>query len=447
MKKRTIQRYLRNSLTIGVSLALCGTVARAQDAGVPPQASGPVDIQANEQEFAGDQVIARGNVKVTCKDTVITGPEANLSRSPDTGSPQSAVFTGHPHLVQNGAVMDSDTLTLDIANHGILAEGHAHSEVVSSESPPPPKPATPTSTATGASQNAAKAPAIPMPAAASGGVEKIITDSDRQEYDSTSDKFIAMGHVRVKHADIRVTSERLQLVYGADKKPETAIFTGKAIANQGKNVTRADVVTYNLITRRLQATGHVRSKVIQEKTEGDTSSKPKVAYGAGAAAAAGITDGAAMSAAMSNEDKLKGGVADNEEEIFILSDSQDYNKQTGRICADGNVKVYYEDSVGLGPRAVLVRGENGKAERIVFTGRSQVNQPHKWWIGDQIILVVSNKHVIAQGNTRAYVERQPVNELKKKQDDDSKNKGSNTQLASRSRASQQLSAARIEATR
>ena len=49
-----------------------------------------------------------------------------------------------------------------------------------------------------------------------------------------------------------------------------------------------------------------------------------------------------------------------------------------------------------------------------------MNQPHKWWIGDQITLLVANKHVLAQGNTRAYVERQPVNELKKKEDKNKK---------------------------
>jgi hypothetical protein len=61
-------------------------------------------------------------------------------------------------------------------------------------------------------------------------------------------------------------------------------------------------------------------------------------------------------------------------------------------------------------------------------------------------MIVANKHVLAQGNTRAYVERTPVSELKKKQEDNnSNNKDRNTQLASRSKASQELSAARIEA--
>ena len=85
----------------------------------------------------------------------------------------------------------------------------------------------------------------------------------------------------------------------------------------------------------------------------------------------------------------------------------------------------------------------------MFIGRSQVNQPHKWWVGDQITLLLANKHVLAQGNTRAYVERMPVNELKKdKEKNNSDNKESNTQLANRpSKASQQLSAARVEATR
>src|ERR1700688_4256402 len=71
--------------------------------------SGPVDIQAKQQVFSGDQVLAKGNVKVSYKDTIITGPEVALTRN-TSGSPQSAVFKGHPYFVQNGSIMDSDVL-------------------------------------------------------------------------------------------------------------------------------------------------------------------------------------------------------------------------------------------------------------------------------------------------------------------------------------------------
>jgi lipopolysaccharide assembly outer membrane protein LptD (OstA) len=418
------------------------------------EATGPVDIQANEQEFSGDQILAKGNVKVTYKDTVILSPEATLVRN-EGGSPQSAVFTGHPRLVQKGSAMDSDELMFDIVKHKILAQGHAHSEVISESSGPPPPPQNKPGTKSGAtSKTAETSQGSPSTNANDAAVEKIITDSDRQEYDQSSDKFEAFGHVRVRHTNIKVTSDKLQLVYGADKKPETAIFIGTAVACQAKNETHADVITYNLVTRRLQATGHVRSKVIQEKAEAaptKNSQRPEIAYGSDAAAAASLPATAASSTASSKKRSdgglLEGGVSAKEEDVIILSDSQDYNKQSGRIFATGNVKVYYEDSIGSGPAAIVIRGDGGKAEKVVFIGRSQVTQPHKWWIGDNITLMVASKKVIAQGNTRAYVERMPPNQLKKQDKNEYNKEENNSQLATRSNAAAEISAARVEATR
>src|SRR5215471_7621720 len=234
-----------------VAIAVGFTNAGYVCAQSPTDVSGPIDIQANEQEFAGEQVVAKGNVRVVYKESVIVAPLATLFRDPG-GNPQRAVFTGHPHLVQGTNLVDADKLTFEIANQKVLAEGHAHSEVVSQSSDD------------GDPNKESSAPQTPggkAPAA----TEKIITDSDRQEYDKSCEKFEATGHVRVKHGDINVSSDRLQLVYGANRKPETAVFTGGVVATQGSNKTTADIVTYFLSTKRLQASGHVKSQVIQQK--------------------------------------------------------------------------------------------------------------------------------------------------------------------------------------
>ena len=73
--------------------AQAGAAPGAPGAPLDPNAPQPIDIVANEQEFAGDQVIAKGNVRVTSKGTVITAPLATLFRDPQ-GQPQLAVFTG-----------------------------------------------------------------------------------------------------------------------------------------------------------------------------------------------------------------------------------------------------------------------------------------------------------------------------------------------------------------
>jgi hypothetical protein len=93
--------------------------------------------------------------------------------------------------------------------------------------------------------------------------------------------------------------------------------------------------------------------------------------------------------------------------MYIDSDAQDYSKDSGRMAAQGNVKVRYGDTTGVGPNVVLVRNIDGQAEKLVFTGRSQIIQPGKRWIGDKITMMVNDRKVLAQGNTRAYILQTP----------------------------------------
>jgi lipopolysaccharide export system protein LptA len=219
-----------------------------------------------------------------------------------------------------------------------------------------------------------------------------------------------MGHVRVKHGDIRVSSSHLQLVYGADKKPETALFTGGVAATQNDNNTKADAMTYFLTTQRLQASGNVRSKVIQQKppsaaaqkekekaasvAKPSASAEPMLKTNANKKMAAAKGDGPQFMVAMDTE---------SQEPIYIFSDAQDYTKDNGRTTAEGNCTVYYNDSIGKGQKVLLIRNEEGRAERIMFFGRSQVTQPGKRWIGDKITFMVPDQRVIAEGNTRAII--------------------------------------------
>lgn len=375
--------------------------------------SGPIDIRANEQEFAENQVIAKGNVKVTYKDSVVFAPLATLFRDAG-GSPQRAVFTGHPHLTQGANKIDADTLTFEVANSKIVASGHAHSEVISEASDnTAKKPATATAgaTANGAGPDSdATAATQPSsnPASAtsdlskelggkgntSGKAEKIITDSDLQEYDRSTGKFEATGNVRVQHGEINVKAQKLQLIYGPDSKPEAAVFTGGVNALQGKNSTSADNMTYTLATHRLQATGHVKSTVIEENKQG----KKKPAVGFMKPDPLGMPSAHAATT---------GGDEPKEDVVIITSDSQDYSRETGRMSANGNVKVFYQDVIGAGPTAILVRNKEGKAERVVFTGRSQISQPGRRWIADRIEMAMEDKKVMATGNTKAILLQSP----------------------------------------
>ena len=256
----------------------------------PPGAGGdsPIDIQANEQEFAGDTVLINGNVKVMYKDCTIYSPQATLIRTPD-GQPKLAIFKGHPHLVQGANKMDADTLEFEIATGQIIADGHSHSEVASEgdddkkddkKDDSKDKISTKSDDTADKSKNGGTGSdttiAVASSTAASKSKQKvqksmkgtapkmIITDADHLEYVQAGGKFEAQGHVYMKTGDIVVHSDKVQLMYGADNRPEAAIFAGNVSATRFDNNTLADNMTYFLSTQKLQATGNVRSKVIQK---------------------------------------------------------------------------------------------------------------------------------------------------------------------------------------
>ncbi|HMY02840.1 MAG TPA: LptA/OstA family protein, partial [Candidatus Obscuribacter sp.] len=267
---------------------------------------------------------------------------------------------------------------------------------------------------------------------------KIITDADKQVYDKATGQFEAYGKVRVRAGDINVTADALKMAYGVDTKPEAAIFTGHVSATQGTNNTQADRMTYFLNTKRLQADGHVRSKVIQQGR--GTSQPAPVQPTTQEPTSEPIVNGATGKGTLMQAQPLvnggsKVGFSFSEGEstapIIIVSDSQDYSKETGRLTAFGNVKIFYQDTVGIGPKVILVRNVEGQAERVYFVGRSQITQPGKRWIADKIVMTVADRKVLAEGNTRAII-------LPKKQAEPA----SNFQLAQSQK--KQLSSSRVE---
>ncbi len=428
--KRTFLLMLSALVSVQVPLT-----AMAQPTATPaaPAAAGGagIDIKAEEQEFSDGSIIARGHVRVLYQDTVVVAPVATLYRDAVTGQPQRAVFTGHPHLVQGNNKIDADVLTFEMATSKVIAEGHAHSEVENAAPPEPvATPVTPMPTIAGAKlkkvapANSAEA-ALAQAAATRGplaqqgdsdtkihagaadaggsstttaavgapaneGPTTIITDSDKQIYERSAGQFEAIGHVKVKAGDIDVISDHLRMAYGIDRKPEAAVFTGHANATQGQNNTQSDTMTYFLNTKRLQATGHVRSKVIQSGNS-TTAKSDTVTAPINEGKMEPIVNGSAPVATTPSAP------------IIIVSDTQDNNKQTGRLDAMGNVKIFYNDTVGIGPKVVMVRDAYGQAEKVVFIGRSQVTQPGKRWIGDRITMTIADKKVLAEGNTKAFI--------------------------------------------
>ncbi|MBA3992210.1 MAG: hypothetical protein C0469_01695 [Cyanobacteria bacterium DS2.3.42] len=434
---------LKNSTTLlAAALILAAPLqANAQFNIGADDGGGTIDIQANEQEFADDHVIARGNVRVIYKDSIIDAPLATLYKDA-AGKPQRAIFTGHPRLRQGQNLIHADKLTFEMASSIIIAEGNAHSEVIPQDGSNATKaskkadakaagkkaPVKVTKTdiateespdgdttgeATVATDVEPKAAPAPVKDKAPVKQDKIITDADRQQYNRTTGQFDATGNVRVKTGDIFVKSDKLKLVYDAEQKPETALFTGNVKATQNANCTEADLMTYFLTTKRLQATGHVKSTVVQTKqAEATKKGGPFIAFNAGAAqkpvkpATPVIDPSQQAPVSDSNPEDIAGTAPEpaQADPIVIFSDSQDYSENTGRSTADGNVKLFYQDTIGVAPKMVMVKNlETGQTEKVLLYGRCQITQTGKRWIADRITYTVADNKVIAEGNTKAFI--------------------------------------------
>ena len=438
----TLAQTKTAALPAAGSAASAGAPKAGGDAG--PASSGPIDIQADSQDFAGDVVFAKGHVKVIFKDSTVYADDAQLFKDPQ-GQPQMAIFTGNPHLLQKANKIDANKLTFMMAVNKIIADGNAHSEVSGdadevpggetskiSTAPAPvvapaasAAPAKKKTDAGGWQDDEAEAPAAaPVAAAAPSDApakpaEKIFVNSDHQEYESETGHFVATGHCKVKHGEIKVDSENLNLVYGADGKPETALFGGTVTANQNGNTTKAEHMTYSLVTQRLQASGNVRSKVIQQKpatselkkgalTAEEKKSDVKIKVKKADGTIKELSKEEADKFGIVDEGEKKKSktfelVMDSNEPIYIISDSQDYIKENGKMTALGNVHVYYNDNKGLGHKMVMTRNNEGKADKMIFTGRSQIVQPGKRWIGDKITFLVPTERVVSEGNTKAII--------------------------------------------
>jgi len=438
-----------SSAALAVALLLSAPLNAGAQFAIGDDGGGTIDIQANEQEFADDHMIARGNVRVIYKDSIIDAPMATLYKDA-AGKPQRAVFTGHPRLRQGPNLIHADKLTFEMASSIIIAEGNSHSEVIPQDGSNATKAskkieskatgkkqAASTTASSDAEGNAGKEGDIaegesadtpkPAPLAAKetkqgqpAKQEKIITDADRQQYNRTTGQFDAKGNVRVRTGDVFVKSDALKLVYDAEQKPETALFTGNVKATQGTNCTEADIMTYFLTTKRLQATGHVKSTVVQTKqAEATKKGGPFTAFNPGGAkkpvkATGAVKPAPAADSLVSTDDlpaaqiattgDIVANPAENEPPIVIFSDAQDYSEQTGRCTADGNVKLFYQDTVGVAPKMIMVKNvETGQTEKVLLFGRCQITQTGKRWIADRITYTVADNKVIAEGNTKAFI--------------------------------------------
>ena len=181
----------------------------------------------------------------------------------------------------------------------------------------------------------------------------ITINSDEQSYDTKSDIMNAQGAVIIHYKDIETFSDKAKAHLTSNGDLKRMEIEGEAKIRQKDNKLDADKFVYNVQTEEFMSQGHAYSDV-----------KP-----------------------------------DAQSRLQVWSNFQQYNKKSGIVLASGAVKIIYNDYTAWGPRAtVFPDPSTGKLNKIVFQGRSKIEQNGRTIEANQITMTMKPKNFTAEGN-------------------------------------------------
>jgi lipopolysaccharide assembly outer membrane protein LptD (OstA) len=94
-------------------------------------------------------------------------------------------------------------------------------------------------------------------------------------------------------------------------------------------------------------------------------------------------------------------VGDDGSVVDIYSNYQQYDRTTASYMTSGSVKINYQNYVAIGPKATFLpqKGKK-KLNKVIFYGRSTVQEGDKIIEADKIILTLKPKNFTAEGNVK-----------------------------------------------
>ena len=208
----------------------------------------PFVIHSDSQTFDNTSklITAAGNVHVNYKDSMVTSNNV-MMRMKDDGKADRIVFTGGAHINKEDSKINSEKITIMGDSGNLIAENHVNTEVDMN----PPK----------------------------DGTDKVIVQSDYQEYDKASDKMIASGHVHLLMGDYTADGGKATFNLSAGQMDHILLTGGRPTITDSSRTITADKITITTSPRHFDAVGNVQ---IRFKTQ-DPSQQPLAATPAPAA--------------------------------------------------------------------------------------------------------------------------------------------------------------------
>jgi lipopolysaccharide assembly outer membrane protein LptD (OstA) len=186
-------------------------------------------------------------------------------------------------------------------------------------------------------------------------VPTVIVHADSQEYDVSADMMKARGNVVIDYQDIKAKSNEANLKIDGNSKLEKLKLIGNGVITEKESVITANNFVYNPKSNEIVAMGNVHTHSVSD-------------------------DGA----------------------IFdIYSNYQQYDRATTSYMTSGSVKITYQNYIAMGPKATFLpqKGKK-KINKIIFYGRSTVQEGDKIIEADKIILTLKPKNFTAEGNVK-----------------------------------------------
>lgn len=185
-------------------------------------------------------------------------------------------------------------------------------------------------------------------------VPAVVLTADAQEYDITTNLMRAFGDVKITYKDVVATSNESNLKVDKNNKIDKMKLIGNAVVTEKNNVVKAHTIVYNPKSEEVVAIGNTHSHATNK-------------------------DGSAFD---------------------IYANHQQYDKRTGSMMTSGHVKITYLDYVAHGPKATFLPDSNGKINKIIFYGRSKIDEKDKSVEADKIVMTLNPKNFTAEGNVK-----------------------------------------------
>ncbi|MCE3235333.1 MAG: hypothetical protein K0Q50_1513 [Vampirovibrio sp.] len=187
--------------------------------------------------------------------------------------------------------------------------------------------------------------------------------ADRQTYNLAQKKYFLSGKVAVSYQDMRITGTTAEVEMNDAGKPQVANFFNRPMFKRikpqvGEDRVVGDIIKVYLTDDRYGAQGNVDSHIATVAAD----------------------------------------------PFHIRSDIQEFDNKNKVVSASGNVQVKYQGSEAFSSLANVRMKENGKADRVIFSGGARIKKENSEIHGDRITVMVDSGNLIAEHNVKTRVD-------------------------------------------